>query len=107
MHEFTFAGSTIGNKFVSKFNMSLWEKMLLSIKTALLNFTLIRLNNKSYQWHKVLAKQSNCLLHLTLRTFCGSSRDKESHFFLSECNPDISSHFSSDHLTKCGDVTEA
>ena len=26
-------------------------------------------------------KQSNCSLHLTLRTPCGSSRDKESHFF--------------------------
>ena len=47
MHEFIFAGGTIGNKFVSKFKMSLWEKMLLSLKTAHLNFTLIRLNNKS------------------------------------------------------------
>ena len=27
--------------------------------------------------------------------------------FLSECNVDISSHLSSDHLPKCGDVTEA
>ena len=26
--------------------------------------------------------------------------------FLSECNTDISSHLSSDHLSKCGDVTE-
>ena len=39
-------------------------------------------------------KQSNCSLHLTLRTPCGSSRDKESHFFLSEGNADISSHLS-------------
>ena len=27
--------------------------------------------------------------------------------FLSECNADISPHWSSDHLSKCGDVTEA
>ena len=27
--------------------------------------------------------------------------------FLSECNADISPHLSSDHLSKCGDVTEA
>ena len=47
LHEFIFAGGTIGNKFVSKFKMSLWEKMLLSIKTVHFNFTLIRLNNKS------------------------------------------------------------
>ena len=47
LHEFIFAGGTIGNKFVSKFKMSLWEKMLLSIKTAHFNFTLILLNNKS------------------------------------------------------------
>ena len=47
LHEFIFAGGTIGNKFVSKFKMPLWEKMLLSIKTARFNFTLIRLNNKS------------------------------------------------------------
>ena len=47
MHEFIFAGGTIGNKFVSKFKMSLWEKMLLNMKTAHFNFTLIRLNNKS------------------------------------------------------------
>ena len=67
--------------------------MLLSIKTAHFNFTLIRLNN--------------CSLHLILRTPCGSSRDKESHFFLSECNADISPHLSRDHLSKCGDVTEA
>ena len=32
LHEFIFAGGTIGNKFVSKFKMSRWEKMLLSIK---------------------------------------------------------------------------
>ena len=47
LHEFFFAGGTIGNKFVSKFKMSLWEKMLLSIKTGHFNFTLIPLNNKS------------------------------------------------------------
>ena len=41
LHEFIFAGGTIGNKFVS-----LWEKMLLSIKTAHFNFTVIRLSNK-------------------------------------------------------------
>ena len=46
LHEFIFAEGTIGNKFVSKFKMSLWEKMLLSINTAHFNFTLIRLNNK-------------------------------------------------------------
>ena len=33
--------------FFLKFKMSLWEKMLLSIKTAHFNFTLIRLNNES------------------------------------------------------------
>ena len=27
--------------------------------------------------------------------------------FLSKCNAHISSHLSSDHLSKCGDVTEA
>ena len=27
--------------------------------------------------------------------------------FLKECNADISSHLSRDHLSKCGDVTEA
>ena len=42
----------------------------------------------------VSAKQSNCSLYLILRTPCGSSRDKESHFFLSEGNADISSHLS-------------
>ena len=47
LHEIIFAGGIIGNKFVSKFKMSLWEKMLLSIKTAHFNFTLICLNNKS------------------------------------------------------------
>ena len=46
LHEFIFAGGTIGNKFVSKFKMSLWEKIL-SIRTAHFNFTLNRLNNKS------------------------------------------------------------
>ena len=40
------------------------------------------------------AKQSNCSLYLILRTLCGSLRDKESHFFLSEGNADISSHLS-------------
>ena len=34
LHEFIFAKGTIGNKVASKFKMSLWEKMLLSIKTA-------------------------------------------------------------------------
>ena len=34
LHESIFAGGAIGNKFVSKFKMSLWEKILLSIKTA-------------------------------------------------------------------------
>ena len=42
LHEFIFAGGTIGNKFVSKFKMSLWEKIL-SIRTAHFNFTLNRL----------------------------------------------------------------
>ena len=113
LHESIFAEGIIGNKFVSRFKMSLWEKMLLSIKTAHFNFTLIRLNNKSSPQFirlngKVSAKQSNCSLHLTLRTLCGSSRDMHQGkpFFQSECNADISSHFSSDHLSKCGDVTE-
>ena len=53
------------------------------------------------------AEQSNCSLHEILQTPCGSSRDKESHVFLSECNTDISAHLSSCHLSKCGDVTEA
>ena len=53
------------------------------------------------------AKQSNCSLHEILQTPCGSSRDKESHVSLSECNADISAHLSSCHLSKCGDVTEA
>ena len=83
MHEFLFAGGTIGNKFVLKFKMSLWEKMLL--KTAHFNFTLIRLNDKSSRQFirldaQSVAKQSNCSLYLILRTTCGSSRDKESHF---------------------------
>ena len=82
LHEFIFAGGTIGNKFVSKFKMSLWEKMLLSIKTAHFKFTLIRLNNKSLpkSFVKVSAEQNNCSLDLILRTLCRSSRDKESHF---------------------------
>ena len=53
------------------------------------------------------AKQSNCSLHEILQTPCGSSRDKESHAFLSERNADISAHLSSCHLSKCGNVTEA
>lgn len=53
------------------------------------------------------AKQSSCSLHEILHTPCGSSRDKESHVFLSECNADISAHLLSCHLSKCGDVTEA
>ena len=47
LHEFIFARGAIGNNFVSKFKMSLWEKMLLSINTVHFNLTLIRLNNKS------------------------------------------------------------
>ena len=102
--EFIFAGGTIGNKFVSKFKMSLWEKMLLSIRTAHFNFTLSRLNNKSSPqfirsvWHKVSAKQSNCSLV--------DPRGTRKAIFLSECNADISPHLSTDHLSKCGDVTE-
>ena len=53
------------------------------------------------------AKQNNCSLHEIPQTPCGSSRDKESHVFLSECNTDISAHLLSCHLPKCGDVTEA
>ena len=53
------------------------------------------------------AKQSNCSLHEILQTPCGSSRDMESHVFLSVCNADISAHLLSCHLSKCGDVTEA
>jgi len=52
------------------------------------------------------AKQSNCSLHEILQTPCGSSRDKENHVVLSECNADISAHLLSCHLSKCGDVTE-
>ena len=47
LHEFIFAGGAIVDEFVSKFKMSLWEKIFLSIKTAHFNFALIRLNNKS------------------------------------------------------------
>ena len=48
--------------------------------------TKYKINNKSSpQFIRLMAersaKQSNCSLHLTLRTPCGSSRDKESHFF--------------------------
>ena len=46
-----------------------------------------------------------CSLHLIPRTPCGSSRDKEATFSV-KCNTDISSQLSSDHLSKCGDVTE-
>ena len=53
------------------------------------------------------AKQSNCSLYEILHIPCGSSRDKESHVLLSECNADICAHLSSCHLSKCGDVTEA
>ena len=34
-------------------------------------------------------------------------RGKSKAIFLSKFNADISSHFSSDHLSKCGDVTKA
>ena len=53
------------------------------------------------------AKQRNCSLHEIIQTPCGSSRDKESHVVLSECNADISAHLLSCHLSKCGDFTEA
>ena len=56
LHEFIFAGGTIGNKFVS-----LWEKMLLSIKTAHFNFTVIRLNNK-YSPQFIRLKGTKCRL---------------------------------------------
>ena len=58
LHEFIFAGGTIGNKFVSKFKMSLGERMLVSIETAHFKFTLIRLNNKSLPKSFVLMAQS-------------------------------------------------
>ena len=35
------------------------------------------------------------------------SRGTGKAILLSECNADISPHLSSDHLSKCGDVTEA
>ena len=53
------------------------------------------------------AKQNNCSLHEILQTPCGSSRDKENHVVLSECNADSSAHLLSCHLSKCGDVTKA
>ena len=56
LHEFIFAGGTIGNKFVS-----LWQKMLLSIKTAHFNFTVIRLNNK-YSPQFIRLKGTKCRL---------------------------------------------
>ena len=34
-------------------------------------------------------------------------RESRKAIFLSECNADNSSHLSSDHLSKCDDVTEA
>ena len=34
-------------------------------------------------------------------------RETRKAIFLKECNAGISSHLSSDHLSKCGDVTEA
>ena len=80
LHEFIFAGGTIGNKFVSKFKLSLWEKMLLSIKTAHFNFTLIRLNNISSPQFIRLNRTKCRLSKVILRIPCGSSRDKESHF---------------------------
>ena len=87
------------------FKMSLWEKMLLSIKTAHFNFTLIRLNNKSSPQFIPLngtkGRLSKVIVHLWILEGQGKP------VFLSECNADISSHFSSDHLSKCGDVTEA
>ena len=80
LHEFIFARGTIGNKFVSKFKMSLCEKMLLSMKTAHFNFTLIRLNNISSP-HFIRLNRTKCRFSkVILRTPCGSSRDKESHF---------------------------
>ena len=80
LHEFIFAGGTIGNKFVSKFKMSLWEKMLLSMKTAHFNFTFIRLNNISSPKFIRLNRIKCRLSKVILRTPCGSSRGKESHF---------------------------
>ena len=53
------------------------------------------------------AKKSNCSLYEILQTPCGTSRDKENHVVLSECNADISAHLLSCHLSKCGDVTKA
>ena len=34
-------------------------------------------------------------------------RETRKAIFLAECTADISPHLSSDHLSKCGDVTEA
>ena len=55
LHEFILAGGTIGNKFVSKFKMFLWEKMLLNIKTVHFNFTLIGvLNDTKFRLSRVI-----------------------------------------------------
>ena len=114
MHEFIFAGGTIGNKFVSKFKMSLWEKMFLiiSIKTVHFNFTLIPLNSKSSPQFVRLNGTKCRLSKLTVHSFNTSDslwilEGQGKPVFLSECNADISSHFWSDHLSKCRDVTEA
>ena len=76
LHELIFAGGTINRKF----KMSLWEKMLLSIKTAHFNFTLIRLNNISSPQFIRLNGTKCRLSKVILRSPCGSSRDKESQF---------------------------
>ena len=80
LHEFIFAVGSTGNKFVSKFKMSLRKKMLLRIKTAHLTFTLIRLNNISSPQFIRLNRTKCRLSKVILRTPCESSRDKESHF---------------------------
>ena len=75
------------------------------------NFSLILLHNKSspqfIHLNCTKCRLSKVIVHEILKTPCGSSRDKESHVFLSECNVDISVHLSRCHLSKCGDVTEA
>ena len=77
LHEFIFAGGTIGNKFVSKYKMPLREKMLLRIKTAHFTFTLIRLNNISSPQFIRLNRTKCRLSKVILRTPCGSSRDRQ------------------------------
>ena len=52
-HEIIFAGGTIGNKFVSKFKMSLWENMLLSIKNKS-SPQFFRLNGTKCRLRKVI-----------------------------------------------------